>query len=318
MLGSFGCSKLTLSEPISVTGYKLNTYVQIDSYTNVSKSVLSQALNLCDTYEKLFSRTLEDSTLYKVNHQEITEIPNELGSLIEYGLEYSRLSDGAFDITIGSVSQLWDFTADKPSVPDSAAITEALKYVNYKNVSLTKNSDGTYHIELPENTVLDLGAIAKGYIADRIKDYLLENNVTNAVINLGGNVLCVGGKSASNDFVIGVKKPFTETNEVLVTLRLNDISAVSSGTYERYFYDNGTFYHHILNPETGYPYNNELTSVTILSQSSVDGDCLSTTCFALGLDKGMKLIESLSDIEAIFVTGDGEIHYSDGAGQYLY
>lgn len=318
MLGGMGCSNAALSEPITVTGYKLNTYVRIDSYTNVSKSVLQEALNLCDTYEKLFSRTLTESTLYKVNSGEITDIPEELGLLIQYGLDYSRLSGGAFDITIGSVSRLWDFTADKPVVPDSAEIIEALKYVDYKNVSLAKNADGNYHIEMPENTILDLGAIAKGYIADRIKDYLLANNVTSAVINLGGNVLCVGGKSSSNDFVIGVKKPFTQTNEVLVTLKLNDISAVSSGTYERYFYDGDTFYHHILNPKTGYPYENALTSVTILSRSSVDGDCLSTTCFALGLDDGMALIESLPDTEAVFVTEDGSIHYSGSADKYFY
>lgn len=317
ILGTTSCQKAALTDPITVTGYKLNTYVRIDSYTNVSQSVLKECLTLCDTYERLFSRTLSDSTLYQVNHGEQSIIPEELGTLIQYGLDYSRLSDGAFDITIGSVSQLWDFTADTPVVPDLAAIQEALQYVDYTKVSLTQQEDKTYRIEMPEHTVIDLGAIAKGYIADRLKDYLLENGVTHATINLGGNVLCIGGKNASDDFVIGVKKPFTETNEMLVTLHLNDISAVSSGTYERYFYADDTFYHHILNPATGYPYDNTLTNVTILCKSSVDGDCLSTTCFALGLDKGMELIQSLEDTEAIFVTSDGTIYYSDGMSRYL-
>ena len=281
MLSTCGC-QTRLSDPVTVTGYKLNTYVQISSYINVSKSVLNGCLDLCDTYEQLCSRTLESSTLYAVNHHQTDEIPAELGELIATGLDYCRISGGAFDITIGSVSQLWDFTAEQP-----------------------------------EGTILDLGAIAKGYIADKIKDYLLAHDVTSAMINLGGNVLCVGGKSDSKDFTVGVKKPFTQSNELLLTLNLRDCSVVSSGTYERYFYENDTFYHHILNPATGYPYDNRLTDVTILSAVSLDGDCLSTTCFALGLDDGLALIESLDNIEAVFVTTDGSIYYSSGMNRYL-
>ena len=188
---------------------------------------------------------------------------------------------------------------------------------DYTKVELTPLENGNYRITMPEGTILDLGAIAKGYIADKIKDYLLAHDVTSAMINLGGNVLCVGGKSDSKDFTVGVKKPFTQSNELLLTLNLRDCSVVSSGTYERYFYENDTFYHHILNPATGYPYDNRLTDVTILSAVSLDGDCLSTTCFALGLDDGLALIESLDNIEAVFVTTDGSIYYSSGMSRYL-
>ena len=113
MLSACGC-QTRLSDPVTVTGYKLNTYVQISSYINVSKSVLNGCLDLCDTYEQLCSRTLESSTLYAVNHRQTDEIPAELGKLIATGLDYCRISGGAFDITIGSVSQLWDFTAEQP------------------------------------------------------------------------------------------------------------------------------------------------------------------------------------------------------------
>ena len=117
MLSTCGC-QTRLSDPVTVTGYKLNTYVQISSYINVSKSVLNGCLDLCDTYEQLCSRTLESSTLYAVNHHQTDEIPAELGELIATGLDYCRISGGAFDITIGSVSQLWDFTAEQPAVPE--------------------------------------------------------------------------------------------------------------------------------------------------------------------------------------------------------
>ena len=314
-----GCGTgLTLTTPISVTDYKLNTYVQIDSYTGVNKSVLTDAIALCDYYEHIFSRTLSTSELYRVNNQETDTISDELYELIQTGLEYSRLSDGAFDITIGSVSELWDFTTDTPSVPDDTLIKNALSYVDYTKVTLTTDSDGTHHISMPDGYCIDLGAVAKGYIADKIKDFLEENGVKRAIINLGGNVLCIGKKTNTDNFGIGVRKPFAANNEVLVALSVDDSSVVSSGNYERYFYaDDGTFYHHILNPATGYSYDNDLSDVTILSKDSLTGDCLSTTCFCLGLDDGMKLIESLDGIEAVFVTNEGEIHYSSGAKAYV-
>lgn len=311
------CSKNI--EPTTVSGFKLNTYISITAYSEVDRSILDKCLVLCDTYENLFSRTRENSTLSKVNNHEITEIPEDVAKLIQYGINYGDLSKGSFDITIGSVSSLWDFTSDNPQIPSSTNITSALAYVNYKNISLQKKpgSDDTYLVSIPEGTIIDLGANAKGYIADRIKDYLLDNGVTSAIINLGGNILCVGDKPNNTGFNVGVKKPFSDSEESLVTLKVTDKSIVSSGTYERCFTKDGQLYHHILNPKTGYPYDSELTSVTIISDSSVEGDCLSTSCFTLGLEEGLKLIESLDGIEAIFVTSDDQIHYSSGANKYI-
>ena len=314
------CEKpvVTLTTPESVNGFKLNTYVQIDSYTSVSKNTLTEALNLCDYYENIFSRTKEDSELSKVNSNQTTSISKEMYELVSAGLEYAALSNGAFDITIGSVSRLWDFTTESPKVPDSGRISEALTHVDYTRVSVSDNGDGTYSISKPDDVILDLGAVAKGYIADKIKDFLEENGVKRAIINLGGNVLCIGKKTNTDNFGIGVRKPFAANNEVLVALSVDDSSVVSSGNYERYFYaDDGTFYHHILNPATGYSYDNDLSDVTILSKDSLTGDCLSTTCFCLGLEDGMKLIESLDGIEAVFVTNEGEIHYSSGTKSYV-
>ena len=321
-LSMTGCSS-SLKEPVRVTGYKLNTYVNIDAYTDGGYStdklneILKEALALCDTYEKMFSRTDSDSTLYKLNHGETDVVPESLGELISYGIDYGRLSGGAFDITIGSVSSLWDFTSDSPAVPDADKIEEALRYVDYTKVELSRNTDGTYTVSMPENTIIDLGAVAKGYIADRIRDFLLEKGINHAIINLGGNVLCIGAKDSSTPFSVGIKRPFSEDASPLVTLNIDNKSVVSSGNYERYFYQDDTLYHHILNPKTGYPYNNGLTDVTIISDLSVTGDCLSTTCFALGLEEGMKLIEDTEGVEAMFVETDGTIHYSSGFETYL-
>ena len=143
----------------------------------------------------------------------------------------------------------------------------------------------------------------------------MENGVESAVINLGGNVLCVGSRPDGTPFRVGLQRPFADRNETIATIEVSDLSVVSSGIYERYFEQDGQLYHHILDPATGYPCENNLVAVTILSEESTDGDGLSTTCFALGLEKGMELIESLENVEAMFITEDNELHYSSGFPQ---
>lgn len=317
-----GCGSFSLNDPVEVTGFKLNTYVSIKSYTTGGhstaklKEILNNALKLCDTYEAILSRTITTSTLSQLNNSHSMEVSYEFGQLIETGLDYCNISKGAFDITIGSVSSLWNFTAEKPQVPSHESISQALRFVDYSTIERTKLDNGNYIISKPEETKIDLGAIAKGFIADKIKTFLLENNIHNAIINLGGNVLCVGSRDNNTPFHVGIRKPFDES-ELLFTLNINDLSVVSSGNYERYFYENGELYHHILNPKTGYPYQNELTNVTVISKDSLQGDCLSTTCFALGLDEGLKLIENTPNVEAIFCTSDGTLTYSSGCSQYI-
>ncbi len=320
-LTATGCGT-ALKDPVSVTGYYLNTYVSIKAYTTGGHStqelqdILDEAVSLCGYYELMFSRTNPDSTLYKINSGETCDVPAELATVLLGGLEYADKSDGAFDITIGSVSSLWDFSGSNPVVPDKTLIDNALQSVDYNMVTLAKCDDGNYTISKPDGMIIDLGAVAKGYIADRIKTFLLDNKIDRAIIDLGGNILCVGAKQNSN-FNVGIKKPFSEDGTPLVTLSLNDVSAVSSGNYERYFYEHDTLYHHILNPDTGYPYNNELSGVTIISKSSFVGDCLSTTCFSMGLEKGLDFINETPDAEAMFVTADGSIHYSEGFQAYV-
>lgn len=303
-------------EAISVSGFKLNTAVRITVYDSQDEEMLEDALALCDKYEKIFSRTREDSELYQLNHGTLQKedgwyvLSDELADLIEQGLYYSELSDGAFDITIEPMSSLWDFTSEEKVVPDVQILEEAQKHVGYEKVELQGN-----RIRFVEEGMgLELGAIAKGYIADRIKEFLVSKGVKSGIIDLGGNVLCIGERMDGKPFRIGIQKPFTERSETVETAEITDQSVVSSGIYERYFEKDNQFYHHILNPRNGYPYDNGLTSVTIISEHSVDGDALSTSCFALGLEKGMELIDSLPDVQAVFITEDGEIHFSRGAG----
>ena len=321
-----GCSTQTKSgentvadsqEPISATAIKLNTAVTVTIYDSKDKDLLTECMNLCDKYEKVFSRTSADSELYKLNHRKLTpvegtedtyQVSDDLAELVSEGLDYSQLSEGAFDIAIEPLTSLWDFTAEDPQVPKDNLIQAALPKCDYHNISVNKTKN---EITLKTaDTAIELGAIAKGYIADRLKDYLVSQNVKSAIINLGGNVLCIGEKTDNSAFKIGIQKPFADRSETIAVMDIKDKSVVSSGIYERCFEQNGTLYHHLLNPETGYPYDNGLIAVTIISDKSVDGDALSTTCFALGLEDGMKLAESLDDVQAFFVTSDYEIHYT--------
>lgn len=303
-------------EPVSATAIKLNTAVTVTIYDSQDRELLTECMNLCDKYEKIFSRTASDSELYQLNHRELTpvagtedtfQVSDPLAELIKKGLYYSELSEGAFDIAIEPLTSLWDFTAEDPQVPEDRLIQEALTKCDYHNVSVSDNNEV---ILKTEDTAIELGAIAKGYIADRLKDYLISQGVKSAIINLGGNVLCIGGKPNDSSFKIGIQKPFADRSETIAVMDIKDKSVVSSGVYERCFEQDGTLYHHLLNPRTGYPYDNGLIAVTIISDESVDGDALSTTCFALGLEDGMKLAESLDNVQAFFVTSDYEIHYT--------
>ena len=301
-------------DPITATAFKLNTVVTITVYDSQDQGILDGALALCDEYERIFSRTLEESELYQLNAGTLPQengaflLSDSLADLISQGLYYSNLSGGAFDISIAPVSSLWDFTSGEAVLPDEQALSETLPLVDHSQIFLDGNSL-RFGMEGME---LDLGAIAKGYIADRIKDYLVSRGVESAIIDLGGNILCVGERTDGTPFRIGIQRPFADRSETAAIVEIDGKSVVSSGIYERYFEKDGVLYHHILNPDTGYPYDNGLVSVTIISDESVDGDGLSTSCFALGLEKGMELIDSLPDVYAVFITEDGGLHFSEG------
>lgn len=304
-------------EPISKSGFMLNTFVTVTIYDKDDPKILEGCLELCRSYENIFSKTLKGSEVYKLNHrssdQQTVTVSDDVKALISEAQIYSERSNGGFDVTIEPLSSLWNFTAESPVIPSEKDIKEAVLKVNYKNLKLEGN-DLTF---LSPDTTIDFGGVAKGYIADRLKDYLLEQGVKSAIINLGGNVLCVGEKPDGTPFKIGLQKPFADRSETIETLNIKDMSVVSSGVYERHFIKDGVNYHHLLNPRDGYPFQNGLVSVTILSDISADGDGMTTACFSLGLDEGLKLVNSLDGIYGIFITDDYEVYYSDGAEKFL-
>ena len=302
------------SQPITVTDYKLNTYVTVSIYDSNDTTLLNECMALCDKYELIFSRTNPESELYKLNHGVLPQssdgyytISDELFEVISVGKKYSEMSDDAFCIAMEPLTSIWNFTDGMDMIPDDAHIDTVLPFLNSEDVLLRAPNEVAFS---NKGMGIDLGAIAKGYIADKMKEYLISKGVNSALIYLGGNVLCIGEKE-TGAFKIGIEKPFDADGNPLAVVSISDTSVVTSGTYERYFEKDGKFYHHILDKNTGYPIENGLTAVTIVSSSSTDADTLSTTCFSLGLDKGMELLESLDYADGFFITDDGEYYYTE-------
>ncbi len=317
-----GCSTASsMAEPENKRQFfALDTLATITVYeaapgTDTGK-VLDSSEELCEYYEGLFSRTRRGSDVYRINHAGGSETAADESTifLIEESLKYSELSDGSFDITIAPVIELWDSTDEE--LPDSRALKEALSHVSCDNIVINKDA-GTVRLKDPK-TMIDLGALAKGYIADRIKEQLISDKVTSAVIDLGGNILTIGSKPDGSPYNIGIKAPFSDTSSyyaggnlppdgIADSVKVTDRSVVTSGIYERYRLIEDKLYHHVLNPKTGYPVENTLASVTIISDTSLEGDCLSTSCLLMGKEKTEELINSLPGIEAILIERDGTL-----------
>ena len=299
-----GCSSAT-ENPYTKSGFYFDTTITITLYDQKERELLDDCFSFCKTFENQISRTVKDSEIYQINHAKghPVKVSDTTLELIKLGIYYGELTNGAFDITIAPLSDLWDFKSNDPKLPTDSDIQNVLSYVNYENIII----NGNYVSLNSPDAAIDLGGIAKGYIADYLKEYLVNKGVNSAIINLGGNVLTIGSKPDGSPFQIGIQKPFDKQNTTITAVSSTDSSIVTSGIYERYFELDDVIYHHILDTSSGFPCNNNLLSVTILSESSAAGDALSTSCFALGYDNALKLIQTLDHVDAIFITTDYEI-----------
>lgn len=305
--------KISISEnKYSRNYYYLGTINEITIFgTNKGKS--EKILNHCDDIlkdiENKMSDSLPNSEVSKINSNagnDFVKVSSDTFYIIKEAISYSNISNGYFDITIGPLSDLWGIGTENSKIPSREEIDENLNLVNYKNIVLDESNTS---VKLKtKNMKIDLGAIAKGYAADVIADYLKSNNVKSAIINLGGNIYTLGTKNNKEGFTVGIQDPTMPRGNSIGSIITSNKSIVTSGIYERYIKDKNKIYHHILNPSSGYPFENELSSVTIISDKSINCDSLSTSAFGLGLDKGLKLIESQKNTDAIFITKNKEIY----------
>lgn len=313
-----GCAKNI--EPISRTGFYFDTVIQVTLYDTEDERILDGCFALAEKYENLFSATKEGSDVWNINHAngETVTVSEETAALLVTAADYANTTEGAVDPTIFPVSALWNFGSEKEThVPEDDDIKEALSHVScdmirFGTAPSEETGDPVYHtvtLADPEAAV-DLGFIAKGYIADKMKEYLLSQGVGSACISLGGNVLAVGEKPDGSPFKVGIQKPFAKAGTALDTVEIRDTSVVTSGIYERCFYKDGVLYHHVLDTSTGYPVDNDLASVTIICESSTKADALSTSCLCMGLEKGRRFLDG-ENVEYLLITKDGTQYASE-------
>jgi thiamine biosynthesis lipoprotein len=284
-----------------VTTFVFNTIVEVtinDHYSDeLADDIETELLRL----DNLFSRYVKDSDISKINDHSGTfvDVDGEVISVIIEAIRYSELSDGAFDVTMGPIVDLWSIGTGK-EIPSSESVMSTLELVDYNKIEIDHLS-----IKIEEGMSIDLGGILKGYAADRIQMMLDGNSVKSAIVNLGGNLYLQGMKD-DQAWRIGIRDPFGNRDDYLGIIKISSQSVVTSGTYERFDMVDDIKYHHIFSSETGYPVNNGIESVTIISDLSIDADALTTTVFAMGVDKGLALLEELT-IDGIIIDQDKNI-----------
>ena len=290
--------------------YALNTIITFTVYGD-NKEALNKAKAEINRLEAILSVTDKNSDIYKLNSSPDTfvNVNEETFNLIKTSLQVSANTQGIFDITIYPAVKLWGFTTSEYKVPTDSELSEAQKQIDYKKIQLDET---TQSVKIPKGTELDLGGIAKGYVADKAAEVLINEGVDSALLNFGGNIRLIGSKPDGSDFKIGIKAPFSEG--YFAILKAQDITASTAGGYERYFESEGKRYHHILNPFTASPAESDIISATVVGKKGEICDALSTSVFINGSGKLSELVEGYPDYGFIALT-DTSVYISESLSE---
>lgn len=305
------CNSVSKEKEYQKIDIALGTLCSIKIYTeknaNEAELILNGLFSELDRLENIFSANMENSLLGRINANAgiiPAQIPNELYEVLSKSIFFAEKTGGAFNPAIGAIVKLWNIAMDKGTPPDAVELKQALLKIDYKNIEL----NGTEVFLKEKGMSLDLGGIAKGYAADWSKNFLLKHGIKRGIIDLGGNVLVLGKKHDGSDWKVGIKNPIIGEPKIgIAYISLFDKTIVTSGNYERFFEYENNIYHHILSPETGYPVKNNLRAVTVIADSSMEADALSTSFFILGIEKSRTLIKSFPQVSAVFFTEDNSI-----------
>ena len=294
ILSMAGCTAGQPEAPphVSKSNFMLDTYIEITLYDWTDASTIDLAFDEIRRLESLLSveQTGSDlDRLAKAAGEEWVEISPETEEVLRLSKEYAALSEGYFDVTTGPLVSLWNIHNEQGHYPSQAELEQVLPLIDSDDLLVKEG---------------------------QVKELLVAQGVEHAVLNLGRNILLIGDKQEGTAFTIGIQDPNEEEGVLADVVSATGKSIVTSGIDERYFTYQGKKYHHILDPYTGFPADTGLASVTILSDTSAQGDALSTTCFLLGIEKGMALVEQLDDVEALFITTEGELIPSSGYSNY--
>ena len=307
-LAAPGCTRDEVSTS-SQDLFAMDTFMDMTVTCADPEAALSQAADRIGALEAAFSVTDPDSDISRINDNAGTAVTvgEDTAAVIAAALQYGQESGGALDITVNPVLREWGFTTGTYKVPEPERISQLLENVDYRRISLSGDT-----VQIPEQMRMDLGALAKGYTGDRILEIFRSHGAQSALVNLGGNVQTLGTKPDGSLWTVGICDPF-DPAATLGFVRVQDCAVITSGNYERYFEEDGQRYWHILDPADGCPADNGFVSVTIIGESGLMCDALSTALFVEGPEQGCEHWRSRDDFEMIGVTDDGRILVTEGA-----
>lgn len=285
-----GCSKKTVLPPQSKTS--MDTVCSINAFDDGTEELYAELFSRLDEIESTFSTTIPNSEISRVNEmagKNPVEVSEDFMVVLTTSLKFSKITDGALDVSSGPLINLWGINTDHARIPSAVEIQEAKKLLGHEKIQINGNK-----VFLPQAGMsLNFGAVVKGFAADEIATILKKHDVRRAIVDLGGNIYAYGRKADNIPWTIGIKNPQIPEGDPLLKIYIHNKSVVTSGNYERYFEENGKKYHHILDTKTGFPSESGCASVTILCKKSIVADCLSTAAFIMGEEKTVELIPEM-------------------------
>ncbi|MCI4625017.1 MAG: FAD:protein FMN transferase [Candidatus Magnetoovum sp. WYHC-5] len=280
-----------------------------------AEGVIDASFKALGEMEQMFSMFKVDSEIGVLNENaggNSVRVSRDTLELLKESVEIGRLTGGAFDVTVGPITRLWDFT-EKKKKPSKEKMAEYLPLVDYRNIVLDEVA-GTVLLK-KMGMVVDLGGVAKGYAADKVVEILKKQGIKAGVVAIAGDIKVFGFKDINQPWKIGIRAPRGESDEIIGVLNLVDQAVSTSGDYERFFIENGERFHHLINPATGYPVN-DFQSVTIVNEKGINTDALSTAVFVMGKKRGLQFIKDVG-LRAFIVFNDGNTYITDNLKQYF-
>lgn len=302
--------KAESNEEASKDIFAMDTYMTVTAYGAKAQEAVDEAEAEIQRLDELLSTGNEESEIAQLNQNKSATLSEDAGYLVERALELNKETDGAFDIAIYPVMEAWGFPTQNYQVPTADTLESLLKLADASQIIYDENSRKISFGR--EGMKIDLGGIAKGYTSSRIMDIYKENNISSGLVNLGGNVQALGTKPDGSKWRVAVQSP-DDTEDYLGILSVEDKAVITSGGYERYFEQDGKTYHHIINPKTGYPAENGLISVTVVSEDGTLADGLSTSLFIMGKEEAIEFWRAHSDeFDIIMLTDEGKLYVTEG------
>ena len=288
--------------------FVMNTVIRQTIYAP-NADITMQNNKILQDIEEEMSKTIDTSDVGKLNASQgqTVQISSDTVQVLMASLAEAEKTDGAFNPALGNVITAWGFGTDRVRVPDDQELTALLAATDYRKVTVepadnTANTGGTQ---------IDLGGAVKGYALDRIAENLQQNNIESAVISLGGSIYAKGTKPDGSSYKIGIRDPYSGENDYMGTILLEGKFVSTSGIYERGFEKDGVWYHHIIDPKTGYPADNGIESVTVVADSGILSDIYSTALFVMGVETGIEFAQQ-NGLDVLYLTKNKEIVTTDG------